>query len=182
MWFISLTWTTRYRPGSRAILANSSASSLKDGRLSASSIQPGNSQWSMLSSSSMFPTLSLGFTSSSAFPSYISGVHIFFFFFCIPQLYLWGSHLLLLLLHSPAISLGFTSSSSAFPSHISGVHHFGWDFCDCDRFFNSTMEVVTFHLRGWCLLGLFLLPLFIILGHECQDLLSLCHGMQVCTD
>ena len=30
---------TRYRPGSRAILANSSASSLKDGRLSASSIQ-----------------------------------------------------------------------------------------------------------------------------------------------
>ena len=35
-----LTSMARYRPGSRAILANSSASSLKDGRESASNIQP----------------------------------------------------------------------------------------------------------------------------------------------
>ena len=39
-------------------------------------------------------------------------------------------------LRSPAISLGFTT--------------FGWDFCVCDRFFNPTIKVVTFRLRGWC--------------------------------
>ena len=49
--------------------------------------------------------------------------------------------LLLLLLRSPAISLGFTI--------------FGWDFCVCDCFFNPTMKVVTFRLRGWCVLGVF---------------------------
>lgn len=38
----SLTGTTKKRPGSRAILANSSASSWNNGRLSASSIQPIN--------------------------------------------------------------------------------------------------------------------------------------------
>ena len=49
-----------------------------------------------------------------------------------------------------------STSSSAFPSYISGVHHLGWDFfvCDC-FFFNPTIEVVTFHLRGWCMLGVF---------------------------
>ena len=46
---------------------------------------------------------------------------------------------LLLLLRSPAISLGFTI--------------FGWDFCVCDRFLNPTIKVVTFRLRGWCVLG-----------------------------
>ena len=30
--------------------------------------------------------------------------------------------------------------------------------------------------------GVFLLPAFTQLGHECQDLLSLCDGMHVCTD
>ena len=44
-------------------------------------------------------------------------------------------------LRSPAISLGFTT--------------FGWDFCVCDRFFNPTIMVVTFRLRGWCVLGVF---------------------------
>ena len=34
------------------------------------------------------------------------------------------------------------------PSFISGVHHFWWDFCVCDCFFNSTIEVVTYRLRG----------------------------------
>ena len=49
-------------------------------------------------------------------------------------------------------------------------------------FFNPTIEVVTFWLREWCMLGVFLLSAFTHLGHECQDLLSLCDGMHVCTD
>ena len=48
--------------------------------------------------------------------------------------------------------------------------------------FNRTFEVVTIRLRGWCMLGVFLLPAFTRLGHERQDLLSLCGGMHVCTD
>ena len=49
-------------------------------------------------------------------------------------------------------------------------------------FFNPTIEVpvVTFSLRGWCMLGVFLLPVFTRLGHEHQDLFSLCSV--VCTD
>ena len=43
-------------------------------------------------------------------------------------------------------------------------------------------QVVTFHLHGWYMLGVFLLLAFTHLGHECQDLLSLCDGMHVCTD
>ena len=73
-------------------------------------------------------------------------------------------------------------TSSAFPSYISGVHHFWWDFCVYDRFFNPTIKVVTFHLRGWCVLGVFLLPAFTRLGHKRQDLLSPCDEMHVCTD
>ena len=49
-------------------------------------------------------------------------------------------------------------------------------------FFNPTIEVVTVRLRGWYMLGVFLLPAFTRLGHECQDLLSPCDGMHVCTD
>ena len=71
----------------------------------------------------------------------------------------------------------------AFPSYISGVHHFlGEIFCVCDRFFNPTIKVVTFRLRGWCVLGVFLLLAFTCLGHERQDLLSPCDEMHVCTD
>ena len=67
-----------------------------------------------------------------------------------------------------------------FPSYISGVHHLGWDFCVCD-FFNPTIEVVTFCLHGWCIMGVFLLPAFIRLGHKCQDPLSLCtHAWNAC--
>ena len=43
--------------------------------------------------------------------------------------------------------------------------------------FNPTIEVVTFRLHGWCMLGVFLLPAFTHLGHECQDRLSPCDGM-----
>ena len=46
---------------------------------------------------------------------------------------------------------------------------------------NPTIEVVTFRLRGWCMLGVFLLPAFTRLGRECQDLLSPCDGIHVCT-
>ena len=70
------------------------------------------------------------------------------FFFCAPQIYLWGS----------PVWVRFLCM---------------WPFF----FF-----VVTFHLRGWCMLGVFLLPAFTHLGHECQDLLSPCNGMHVCTD
>ena len=71
---------------------------------------------------------------------------------------------------------------SAFPSYIFGVHHFWVRFLRMWPFFNPTIKVVTFRLRGWCLLGVFLLPAFTRLGHERQDLLSPCDEMHVCTD
>ena len=61
----------------------------------------------------------------------------------------------------------------------------------CVTICNPTIEVVTFHLHGWHMLGMFLLPAFTHMfllpavtrpGHECQDLLSLCDGMHVYTD
>ena len=67
------------------------------------------------------------------------------------------------------------------PSYISGVHHFGGDFLHV-TIFNPTIEVVTFYLQGRCMLVVFLLPAFIRLGHGCQDLLSPCDGINVCTD
>ena len=47
---------------------------------------------------------------------------------------------------------------------------------------NQNIEEVTFRLCGWCMLGVFLLLALTRLGHECQDLLSLCNGMYVCTN
>ena len=72
----------------------------------------------------------------------------------------------LLLLHSPAVSLGYTV--------------LGEIFTYVTVFFNPTIEVVTFHLRGWCMLGVFWA--FTRLGHECQDFFSLCNGVHVCID
>ena len=46
---------------------------------------------------------------------------------------------------------------------------------------NHRDRVVSFRLRGWCMLGVLLLPVFIHLGHECLDLLSPCDGVHVCT-
>ena len=54
---------------------------------------------------------------------------------------LWLGEIAIFFFRSPAKSLGFTT--------------FGWDFCVCDRFFNPTIKVVTFPLRGWCVLGVF---------------------------
>ena len=95
-------------------------------------------------------------SSSSAFHSYISGVD-----------------------HS-------SSSSYAFPSYISGVYYFS-SRCLCMWpvfvfFFNPTIEVVTFRIFGWFMLGVCLLPAFTCLGNECQDLLSPYDRMHVCTD
>ena len=83
--------------------------------------------------------------------------------------------------HLP-LFLFFASPSSAFPSYISGVHHFWVRFLRMRPFFNPTIKVVTFRLRGWCVLGVFLLPAYTRLGHERQDLLSPCNEMHVCTD
>ena len=55
-------------------------------------------------------------------------------------------------------------------------------FLRMSSFFNPTFEVVTLRLRGWWLLGVFLLPAFTRHRHECQNLLSPCDGMHVCTD
>ena len=41
---------------------------------------------------------------------------------------------------------------------------------------------VTFRLREWCILGVFLLPAFTRLGHDCQDLLSPRDEMHACTE
>ena len=69
----------------------------------------------------------------------------------------------------------------AFPSYISGVHHFWVRFVCMWPFFNPTIKVVTFHLCGWCVLDVFLLPAFTRLGHERQNLLSLCDEMHICS-
>ena len=79
------------------------------------------------------------------------------------------SLILFLLLRSQARSLGFAILGEIF-AYVTVV------------FFNPTIEVVTFRLRGWCMLGVFLLVVFTRLGHECQDLLSLCNGMHASTD
>ena len=73
---------------------------------------------------------------------------------------------------SRAISLRFTTLGETF-AYKTAFFFF---------FFNPTIEVVTFHLRGWCTLGVFLLLTLTRLGHECQDLLSPCNGMHMSTD
>ena len=74
----------------------------------------------------------------------------------------------LLLLCCPAVSLGFTI--------------LGEIFAYMTVFFNPAIVVVTFRLRGWCMLCVFLFLAVTCQGHECQDLLSPCDGMRVCTD
>ena len=80
---------------------------------------------------------------------------------------------------------GYCSATLFFfciPRYISGIHHFSVGFLCIWTFFNPAIEVVTFCLHGWCMLGVFLLLAFTCPGHECQDLLSPCNGMHVCTD
>ena len=70
---------------------------------------------------------------------------------------------------------------SAFQLYLLGLPLFV-RFLSVRPFFNPSIEVVTVRLHGWSMLGVFLLPAFTRPGHECQDLLSRCDGMHVCTD
>ena len=74
-----------------------------------------------------------------------------------------------------------SSSSSAFPAIYLGFTSLGEIFANV-TIFNQTIEVVTFHLHGWCMLGVFLLLVFTRLRHECQVVLSPCDEMHLCTD
>ena len=78
-------------------------------------------------------------------------------------------------------TLGRVSSSSEFPAISLGLTTLGEIFAYV-IVFNPTTEEVTFRLCGWWMLGVFLLPAFARLGHECQDLLSPCDGRHACTD
>ena len=64
-------------------------------------------------------------------------------------------------------------TSSTFPSYISGVHQFGQIFAKVTdlKKKNPTIEVVTFHIRGWCMLDVFGMcaqarPQFILLSEK----------------
>ena len=65
--------------------------------------------------------------------------------------------LLFFCLRSPAFPLGFTILGEIF-AYVT--------------VFNPTIEVATLRRHGWYMLGVFLLPAFTRLGHECQDRLS----------
>ena len=93
-------------------------------------------------SSSAFPSYisGLNHSSSSAFPSYITGLPPFFFF-CLSQLY--------------DISLRFTFFFFCLPQlHLWGLP-FWVRFLHMWPLFNPTTEVVIFRLHGWCILGVF---------------------------
>ena len=78
---------------------------------------------------------------------------------------------ILLLLRFPAISVGFTILSDIF-AYVTGF--FG--------FFFFVFSIQPFIPSSWMgMLSVFLLPAFIRLGHECQDLVSPCDEMHVCT-
>ena len=70
------------------------------------------------------------------------------------------------------LAVDLNLSSSALPARSLGFTNLGDIFAYVTVFFNPTIRVVTFRLRGWCMLGVLLLPAFTRLGHECQDLLS----------
>ena len=98
---------------------------------------------------------------------------VFISFFWVPQLYFWGSP--------------FLGEIFAYVTVFCLVGFVLFCFCCCFCCcccccFNPTIEIVTFRLRGWCMLGVLLLPAFTRLGHECQDLLSPGDGIHVCTD
>ena len=75
------------------------------------------------------------------------------------------------------------SSSSVIPTVSLGFTILGGIFAYVTVFLLSlTIEVVTFRFRGWCVLGVFLLPVFTRLEHECHDLLSPYDGIHTRTD
>ena len=152
-----------YRPHAACFVPQGQTPRWLSGKLSASTAVDRGSSSSSSSSSSFSsspPPPPSPSSSSPSFPSppsssliFFSSSAFFFFFFCVPQLDRWSSPFWVRLF---AYERGF--------------------------FFNPTIEAVTFRLRGWCMLGVFLLPAFTRLGHEYQDLLSLCDGMLVGTD
>ena len=73
-------------------------------------------------------------------------------------------------------------SSSAFQARFLGFTTLGEICIPVFVFSKLHTEAVTFCLHGWCMLGVFLLLAFTRLGHECQDPMSPCDGMHVCTD
>ena len=84
--------------------------------------------------------------------------------------------------HKPEVlNMSFRSSNSVYDSSVA-FPAISLGFTTFGEIFNPTIEVATFCLRGWCMLGVFLLLAFTNLGHEQQDLLSLCDRMHVCTD
>ena len=93
-----------------------------------------------------------------------------YFFFGVPQLDLWGSP--------------FWVRFFAYVTVFFFFFFFGLFVCFfvCFCFFYVNIEVVTFRLHGWCMLGVFSLPVFTRLGHECQNRFSPCDAMHVCTD
>ena len=108
-----------------------------------------------------------------------------------------SSHLFCLLTFSVSVLFLHTQIVSVmFPQlHRYGVfvlHHFllhsqlylgDSSFFVCETFVQDlAIEVVTFCLHGWWVLGVLLLLEITLPGHECQDLLSPCDGMHMCTD
>ena len=85
-------------------------------------------------------------------------------------------------IHKTTISHNFFLFFFCIPSYISGFHHSWCRFLSTWKCPNLIIEAVTFHLCGWCMLGVFLLSAFTRLGHKCQDLWNLCDGMRVCSD
>ena len=90
----------------------------------------------------------------------------------LPMFSIWGS-------------LWFSRISSVFffwvPSYIYWVHYFGWDFCKCDHFLIQPLRKSdSVFVDGAC--WVCLLPAFTHLRHKCQDLLSPCDVMHMCTD
>ena len=135
------------------------------------------------SSFCVFPAISLGFTILLPLCFKLSLGFTILRLLLRSQLYLWGSSFLFFL---------------CIPSYISGVHHsfsFGFPaislgFTILGEFLRMwplkkhflMQEVLTFGLRGWCMLHVFLLLAFTCLGHECQYRLGPYDGVCVCTD
>ena len=122
------------------------------------------------SSSSVFPAISLGFTIllHVRFQLYLCSSP--FFLFCVPS-YISGVH------HSfssafPAISLGFTFLLLLCSQLYLWCSPFWMRILRISSLFNQTIEVVTFCLCGWCMLGVLLLPAFTCLGHECLHVME----------
>ena len=75
-----------------------------------------------------------------------------------------------------------SSSSSAFSAISLGFTIAGKMFAYVTVFLlNLPIEVITFCIHGWCMLGVFLLPVFTHRRHEYQNLVSPCDGLHVCT-